>query len=277
MVQAILNRTTLLFAAVLLVATLLAGAFRSAPVQAQSTPCLRIGSSFSEKHSVDHLVEENIRFVLAALNICMDIVPGPPKRLTAELLRGEIDGELIRVKEYARAVDEAAILVNEPLAEATGYLVGRAGLDLAKAAVEDLSIGTLRGVRWHLAASNGARKIAVANDMEQLVDMLRNRRVDAILVGGFLRDEYPQLANLPAKVVYRTTLHFVLHRSHAASADAISAAIRNFKGRGCTFLAVAGGTACSESGDSDGNDSKDLAAKLDAVEGHGLLRVGLPN
>ena len=239
-------------AAVLLVSLVFPATLGAFPAQAQNAPCLRIGSSFGDKHSVDHLVEQNMRGVLAAINICLDVVPGPPKRLTAELLRGELDGELMRVKEYERALNGEAVLVGEPLAEAAGYLIAGAGTDLTETAEADMSIGILRGVRWHLEASSGARRQAIANDMEQLVTMLRNGRVDAILVGGFLRDEYPELTNLPAKVVYRTTLHFVLHRSHADIADEIAEGIRVFRGKGCSFLMAKGGTVCSDSSDIEG-------------------------
>lgn len=229
-------------------------------LSAQEAPCLRIGSSFGDKHSTDDLMEGNMRAVLASLDLCAEIVKGPPKRLTEALLRGEIDGELVRVKEYGRAVAAKAILVDEPLAEANGYLIARAGIDLAETTEPGLSIGILRGVRWHQAASADAKKIAIANNMDQLTEMLRNGRVDAILVGGFLREEYPELAGLPSKVVYRTTLHFVLHRSHADIADQIAEGIRVFRGKGCSFLMAKGGTACSESSDIEGGLAQNPAA-----------------
>lgn len=228
---------------------------------AETGGCLRIGSSFGDKHSTDDRVEANIRAVLNSLNLCVEVVSGPPKRLTEALLRGEIDGELIRVREYGRAVAEAAILVEEPLAEANGYLVADAGIDLTETDEGDLTIGMLRGVRWHQAASKGAGRVVIANDMEQLMEMLRNDRVDAILVGGFLRDGYPELAALSSKVVYKTTLHFVLHRSHLDLADEIAAGIRRYRDKGCSFLLAKGGTTCSESSDIEG----ELARKSSAA------------
>jgi len=239
---------------------LLLAAITAEPASAQTGGCLRIGSSFGDKHSTDDRVEANIRAVLNSLNLCVEVVSGPPKRLTEALLRGEIDGELIRVREYGRAVAEAAVLVEEPLAEANGYLVARAGIDLAETAEGALTIGMLRGVRWHRSASAGAGRAVVANDMEQLMEMLRNDRVDAILVGGFLRDEYPELAALSSKVVYRTTLHFVLHRSRAELADEIAAGIRRYRDKGCSFLLAKGGTTCSESSDIEGGLARKSSA-----------------
>ena len=246
--------------AVLLVSLVFPATLCAFTAQAQNAPCLRIGSSFGDKHSTDDLMEGNMRAVLASLGLCAEIVKGPPKRLTEALLRGEIDGELVRVKEYGRAVAAKAILVDEPLAEANGYLIARAGIDLAETAEPSLSIGILRGVRWHQAASADAKKIAIANNMDQLTEMLRNGRVDAILVGGFLREEYPELAGLPSRIVYRTTLHFVLHRSHADIADEIAEGIRVFRGKGCSFLMAKGGTACSESSDIEGGLAQSPAA-----------------
>lgn len=225
---------------------LLLAAIMAAAASAHEAPCLRIGSSFGEKHAIDDRVEANMRTVLASLNLCMVIVTGPPKRLTEALLHGEIDGELIRVREYGRAVAGEAVLVGEPLAEATGYLVARTGIDLAETAEGELIVGILRGVRWHHSASEGARRAVVINEMEQLMEMLRSGRVDAILVGGFLRDEYPELTALSSKVVYKTTLHFILHRSRADLADTIGAGIRRYRDKGCSFLKTKGGTTCSD-------------------------------
>lgn len=234
--------------AMLLLATLMAET-----ASAQQARCLRIGSSFGAKHATDDRVEANIRTMLTSLNQCVEIVNGPPKRLTEALLHGEIDGELIRVREYGRAVGEAAVVVEEPLAEVKGYLIARAGIDLAITAKDDLTIGMLRGVRWHQAASAGARRVVIANNMEQLLEMLHNGRVDAILVGGFLRDEYPELAALSSQVVYSTTLHFVLHRSRADLADRIAAGIRRYRDKGCSFLMPKGGTTCSETSEIEMN------------------------
>ncbi|RVU38985.1 hypothetical protein EOI86_06920 [Hwanghaeella grinnelliae] len=241
---------------------LLLAAITAEAAFAQQAPCLRIGSSFGEKHSADDRVEANIRTVLTSLNLCVETVTGPPKRLTEALLRGEIDGELIRVREYGRAVADAAVLVEEPLAEANGYLVARAGIDLPETAEGDLTIGMLRGVRWHRAALENAGQTFVANDMEQLMEMLRNGRVDAILVGGFLRDDYPELAALSSKVVHKTTLHFVLHRSHADLAEKIGGAIRAFKSRGCSFQKEKGGPTCSDVGETEGRAPPDSLALL---------------
>lgn len=215
---------------------------------AQNAPCLRIGSTFSHKHSVDDRVEQNLRTVLASLNICIDIVAGPPRRLTEALLRGDLDGELFRVREYGRAVEAAALLVEEPLSDVLGYFVAARDIDLARRPIETLKVGVLRGLKWHQTAAQSAGEVIVANDMEQLLSMLRNRRVDGIMIGGFLREEYPELSNLPAQVAYRSTAHFVLHRSHQDLARPIAAAIWDFKERGCSFTRPDGGSTCSDSG-----------------------------
>lgn len=239
---------------------------------AQNSSCLRIGSTFSDKHAVDRRVEKNVRDVLATLNLCMDIVSGPPRRLTEELNRGAIDGELFRVREYERAVAEAAMTVEEPLSEVFGYLVAAADVDLSARLKSTLTIGTLRGLRWHSAAAEGAAEIVVANDMEQLLTLLRVGRVDGILVGGFLREEFPELSNLPARVVYRSTAHFILHRSKSALAPVIASAIREFKQKGCSFILAAGGPLCADTGDLEPPFQNHRSAQWG--EGQGPLNFG---
>lgn len=214
----------------------------------QETTCLRIGSAFGAKHSVDSVLENNLRSVLKPLNVCIEPVYGPAKRLTETLLRGEIDGEMIRVKEYGNVVGETAMLVAEPLNEVAGYLITQPEIEASERSVNDLSIGILRGVKWHQVAVAGSDHVSVANSMEQLTAMFDNRRVDGILIGGFLRDDYPQYAALPAKVVYRSTVHFVLHRRHAALAGRIGTAIQAYRQHGCSFFLSDGGPACAGMG-----------------------------
>lgn len=239
---------------------------------AQQKDCLRIGSSFGEKHSIDDQVAANIRDALVPFNICVEIVPGPSRRLTEELLRGLLDGELFRVKEYGQSVAGAAILVDEPMSDVMGYLVASADVDLDSTPIGSLKLGILRGVRWHEVASSDATDIVVANDMEQLLSMLRHGRVDGIMIGGFLRSQYPELALLPAKVVYRSTAHFVLHRSRADLAAPIESAIRAFKARGCSFILPSGGPACGNFGTLEELRRQDHTAALRTLKPGGSNR-----
>lgn len=210
---------------------------------------MRIGSPFAGKQSVYDAIEGNLRGVLHTLDICIDIVAAPPKRLAEQLQRDELDGELIRVREYAETAGERAVLVEEPLLEVIGYLVVQEGIDLSATGNEDLTIGVLRGVKWHEAAASNARAMVVANDMEQLMPMLLNRRVDGIMIGQRLREQYAELADLPFRVSYENTGHFVLHRSRADLAPPIGAAIKAFRQRGCSFMLPGGGPSCSGAGE----------------------------
>lgn len=264
-----MGRTGIAFAMVLLI-----GLITDGPSFAQDANCLRIGSPFAGKQTVYDAIESNLRGVLATLNLCMEIVAAPPKRLAEEFQQGSLDGELVRVPAYVDAAGGVAVLVEEPLIEIRGDLVVQSDIDLSETSIESLYIGILRGVKWQDAAATGARGVIVANDMEQLLPMFLNRRVDGIMIGQTARQQYPSLHQLPSKVAFETTGHFILHRSRAALAPSISAAIEAYKQRGCFFMQLGGGSRCASSGGLLKMTPEEQNAALSAVLSVASIKVG---
>ncbi|WP_425404438.1 hypothetical protein [Hwanghaeella sp.] len=206
--------------------------------------CLVLGRTVAVRDTINAVIFENVSAALADVGICVRDKQFPAKRVSEALIRGEIDGELMRIGAYRSVVGDAAIPVKEPLFYIVGYLVAR---DTTVASVNDvnrMSLATLRGIVWQRDIGALAAKNIVANTPEQQFEMLQAGRVDAILMDGVNFDRFPELKNMSRLEVSREPAFIYLHRAWKNLSDQIAAAVRSFKGRGCLFETPQGGKHC---------------------------------
>jgi len=211
---------------------------------ASANDCLVFGRQFDEKDVAGPILSDNIMLALNTVGICITARPLPGKRITQALVQGEIDGEFARVPSYLDLVGNTAVLVEEPVVGAAGYIVTRNPTIATAEGLGDGPLGVLRGFVWQEEAAQAASHVAAANSYEQLAEMFINKRVEAILIDEYNLERYPELANWPKAEVVQIKAYIVLHRRRAALRSAIGKAIRFYKSTGCVFERFHGGPAC---------------------------------
>lgn len=212
--------------------------------RAAATDCLVFGRQFEEEDVAALILSENIMLALNAVGVCVTARPLPGKRITQALLQGEIDGEFARILSYLDHVGDAAVLVEEPVVRAAGYIVTH---DPEITAVMELGtrpLGTLRGFLWQEEAVRAASRFVAANSYEQLAEMFLNGRVEAILIDQYNLERFPELGTRPRTVVAQIDAYIVLHKSKAALSESIAQAVRFYTAAGCVFERYHGGPAC---------------------------------
>lgn len=212
--------------------------------RALASDCLVFGRAFDEQDVSGRLLSENIMLALNTVGICVTASPLPGKRIQQALMQGEIDGEFVRVRSYAKGVGDIAVFVEEPVVEGVGFIVAR---DAAVKSPEDLGskpLGTLRGYVWQEEVVPDSTRIALANSYEQLAQMFVNGRVAAILIDEYNLERFPELEPWPRTAIARLDAYIVLHKSKAVFREPISQALRFYKSTGCVFEKYHGGPAC---------------------------------
>ncbi len=211
---------------------------------ADDTGCLTLGRTMDDRDALFSIAVSNTLFALVEAGICVVEKGLPARRLTTALLRGDVDGEFLRVAAYQDVVGDAAFPVEEPILNAMGFAVSR---DLDITSLKDfgsLKLGILRGIVWQSNLSWNIERVVQANSVEQQVEMLVNGRVDAILIDEINMVRFPGLMSLPRILIAREDAFIYLHKSQAGMAEPIAKAIRAFKERGCRFEIELGGPDC---------------------------------
>lgn len=217
-------------------------AFAERPAIAQD--CLVFGRISSYSGSLFEIVQSNVDRVFSDAGICIRSRTLLAARATEALIRGQIDGEYLRVVEYEKRVGEAAIAVGEPLYQGKGWLLTNNG---AVNSAEDISaarLGVLRGLVWQDRFKARAASVVEANSHKQLVDMFLNGRVDTIMIDNYNFERFPALASTRRFLAMIFDTRVFLHKSKAPLAPRFASVIRDFKQRGCRFDLAEGGPGC---------------------------------
>ncbi len=201
---------------------------------ADDKTCLRFGVQDLPVHRV---VAATVSEALTQGGICHSLVYLPTRRITRQLMAGEIDGELLRYPFYAETVQEIAEPVPEKLFEIQGLLISRDPDLHSLAQAGNRPVGVLLGNSW---AEHEMRILAnpvTANGATRLLDMLESKRTVAVLLNSVeweaLREFHPHLYAAPVR---RLPVYAYLAKRHSNQLAAIVEAIRKYKETRGSFL-----------------------------------------
>ena len=179
----------------------------------------------------------NFQMALRDSGICSKFISLPMRREVQAIKDGQLDGAALRVPSFKDLVGNAAVMIDEPLATGSGLLIS---LNPSFKALERLAghtLGMRMGVKWQMDLVTKGINVYHARSYRHLVEMLRQKRIDSILIDSIAVQEFKAelvgatmtpLVDLSGHVWIRTSLQ---HR-----AKEIAEAIRAYRAKGRTFI-----------------------------------------
>jgi len=166
------------------------------------------------------------------------IEPLPGARANANLLAGQLDGEVARVRSYAER-NPTLVRVEPSYYHLRTTAFARDGSGIAVEGKDDLRpyrVGHVRGIAHAEAIAEGLPRVEVCNGYEQLYRMLADGRIDVAVdtdVNGIARLRAMGLKNIvPVGTLARLELFHILAPARSAWAPKIGAAIRAMRRSG---------------------------------------------
>mgnify|MGYP003135610615 CR=1 FL=1 len=201
---------------------------------ADDKTCLRFGVQDLPVHRV---VAATISEVFTQAGICHSLVYLPPRRISRQLLSGDIDGELLRYSFYAEIVQEIAEPVPEKLFEIQGLLVSPDPELRSLTQIGNRPVGVLLGNSWAEREHRNLTNPVTATTAARLLDMLESKRTVAVLLNSAewaaLKKHHPQLHAAPVREL---PVYVYLAKRHNVRMAAIVSAIKKYKESGGSFL-----------------------------------------
>ncbi|RRJ84123.1 hypothetical protein D0544_03105 [Aestuariirhabdus litorea] len=183
------------------------------------------------------IAERVMTQVYERLNLALTPVPLPAKRALQAADSGQVDAELLRVADIVTRYTNL-LRVPEPYLMMQAMAFSRAGFPPIRR-WEDLKpyrVGVMRGVHYSAQATEGMDRL-IANDMEQLFDLLQKGRVDLVVtakLNGAI--EMRQRSGPPLMMhptpLYEAPMYHFMNRRHGALVDALSREIADLKASG---------------------------------------------
>ena len=196
--------------------------------------CLRFGVQDLPVH---RLVAATISEVFTREGICHSLVYLPTRRISRQLLSGNIDGELLRYSFYAEVVQEIAEPVPEKLFELQGLLVSPDPELRSLTQIGNHPVGVLLGNSWAEHERRNLANPVTATTAARLLDMLESKRTVAVLLNSAewraLKKHHPQLQAAPVREL---PVYVYLAKRHTVWMAAIASAIKKYKESGGSFL-----------------------------------------
>ena len=165
--------------------------------------------------------------------LCVSVVQIPTERMKRMIERGELDGVVVRTREFIDAVPEL-IAVPTPVLQIDGRLYWRAGQAEPKAGSR---IGIPRGWIWprHIVEAIRAEPVEVDVN-ESLLHMAEAGRIDGFIMAETEFASFVASGRRPGPFSSRSVgilmLHHAVTRVHADLVPALDAAVRRLVERG---------------------------------------------
>lgn len=180
--------------------------------------------------SFEHATIAAARKAFERAGVCVALLPMPVRRSEQILLKGELDGDLLRTPYWANLHGDRIVKVPTPVAidrmvaislTSNGFVFG----DLPDLAGRSVVISA--GHRW---AEAQLRNVGIApmsaNSTVKMFELLRVGRVDVGFLEASLVPEETERAGLTVMPVAEIAYHIVLHNKHAALVPKLDAALR---------------------------------------------------
>lgn len=217
-----------------------------APALAQAPASVVLGTARPDDNFVGRFLNRIFIEAFRRLDVPLEIRVAPTSRLSVMADTGEIDGELVRARAYGDAYPNL-VRVEAPVVDIV-FALWAAQPDVRLARLADLpgsrlSVNYARGV---LGCENALKPIlppdhlTVANNTEQALAMLQQRRVDLhcnldftvlpLAASAAFRDKLKLYKVL--ELGEPTALYPYLHRRHVALAPRLAATLRQMREAG---------------------------------------------
>ncbi|MDM7860852.1 transporter substrate-binding domain-containing protein [Alteromonas sp. ASW11-36] len=193
---------------------------------------------------ISHLYEQSvgeivIERVYAELNIDIDVIHKPAKRLASSLRAGIVDGEVMRIYQYG-VNNPSVVRVPTPY-----YVVSTAAFSHSNSGIEldspeqlnDYSIVKIRGIVVTDILSQNAIKTADINSTSTMMRLLDDGFADIGLthrLNGELALQFEPSLNIQVHnlIIDERELYHYLHIRHANMVSQVDAVIRRFRDSG---------------------------------------------
>lgn len=187
--------------------------------------CLLLGAApFGEHQKLSELVSQ----ALTRGGICNSLRYAPNKRLTSLLQSQRLDGEVIRVPDYAATVKDVAFMVKQPILKARGLLLTSQKGVMGLEDLNDQPIGFVRGTQWAMDLTEENHQWIEVSKLEQLPEMLLKDRISGFLINdvswGKIAADYPTLSQV---IVQDLSAHIYLLNEYKDLEQSIDQVIKN--------------------------------------------------
>lgn len=203
--------------------------------KAKALDCLRF--AVSDGSEVLKTSSQKFSNLLTANSICHSLLRLPSKRVHANFLKGELDGDFGRVHFYGEIIKDRGIKVPTPLFVIGGFLVTK---DKSIKSANDLTknLGILRGRIWMQKIAGPLDKIEIirVNDLAALSKMLTSDRIEAVLVTQQQLDSFRPIGDYNILRVMDLNVHVWLAKKNEKLAPIFDSLIKNYHKDGNFFL-----------------------------------------
>ncbi|MCC9624085.1 hypothetical protein LPB41_20590 [Thalassospira sp. MA62] len=196
--------------------------------QADEQVCLKIAMPEGDQTGVGL---DAYRKAMADAGLCVDPIPLPNSRGFAAFAAGTVDGVFAGLEELPKIVGRDIVPSTETVADLDGLLIARDG---GPERIEDLhgeAVGIWLGSNWSVRIlGDYPRVVKVPRGGTMLMELLRKKRVDAILLNRF---SVEMAGGVPdgyvAHPVQRLVVYSWLDRKFANMMPAFDQGIRSYR------------------------------------------------
>lgn len=145
--------------------------------------CLKIASDARGIKAIS-IFKPGIEVAFKKADICAEFINMSAVQAQKAMMLGKIDGEFIRVNAYINAMKDYVIPVPTPIIAGSGYIVTSSKTGVNPSSLKDIqamTIGIIRGFKWHEVLSRNISQRVVAADYKNLADKLKKGEIDCFL------------------------------------------------------------------------------------------------
>lgn len=216
---------------------LLALLFCSSSSQAR---CLKIASDAKGIKAIG-IFKPGIEVAFKKAGICAEFVNMSAIQAQKAIMRGEIDGEFIRVNAYINAMRDYVVPVPTPIISGSGYIITRSDSGNHPADLKNIAskrIGVIQGFKWHEVLSRHIPDRTIVSDYKTLAQKLKKGDIDCFFTedislgrlqktGILLKKDFNK-----SKPVINLSGYLLLHKTNSAYLDKLNHALKILKARG---------------------------------------------
>jgi len=187
--------------------------------------CLLLGVPPYEEHQK---LSELVSQALSRGGICNSLHYAPNKRLTSLLQSQRLDGEILRVPDYRKTVQEVAFMVKQPIVTVRGLLLTNQNHVKSLKDLDGQFVGFVRGTQWAKDLAETSHQSVEVSELAQLPEMLLKDRISGFLINEVswnkISAHYPAFSSL---IVQDLTAHIYLLNEYKNLEEPINQVIKN--------------------------------------------------
>ncbi|MDG4718262.1 MULTISPECIES: substrate-binding periplasmic protein [Thalassospira] len=206
----------------------------SAPPAGQARSCLELSS---QNDPISMKVGAALEHLFADQNPCFVVIYNPPARSAQLLLDDEVDGEFLRLADFAPYQQADVVMVPVPLVSGEGILVSRDPKITSFESLGQSALGYRRGTDWSDNLSKFYPNRIAVPSYELMVEMFNKGRIDALLIDDLnLRGYGYMLSGTTRTPLKETSAYVWLAAKHKDLITQITAVLQKFYAEGHSFI-----------------------------------------